>query len=135
MVTERALGFRKIRWTSFGLDLIAGVDEVGRGCLAGPVYAAAVIVRPDARLRGVTDSKLIPIEKRLELAEQIKKCLSNRPTDKNRSNEWPVRSAIHFHRLLCPERFEKIPCLKLRKGFLLYPRSFTLLVSRAKEFS
>lgn len=36
---------------------IAGVDEVGRGCLAGPVYAAAVVLRPDARIPGLADSK------------------------------------------------------------------------------
>jgi ribonuclease HII len=38
---------------------VAGIDEAGRGCLAGPVVAAAVVLPPDADLPGVTDSKLL----------------------------------------------------------------------------
>ena len=38
---------------------VAGVDEVGRGCLAGPVVAAAVILAPGTRLKGVDDSKVL----------------------------------------------------------------------------
>lgn len=50
-----------------GLTLVAGVDEAGRGPLAGPVVAAAVIIAPDRRVRGVADSKLLPPERREEL--------------------------------------------------------------------
>jgi ribonuclease HII len=50
-----------------GLTLIAGVDEAGRGPLAGPVVAAAVVIAPDRRVRGVADSKLLPPERREEL--------------------------------------------------------------------
>jgi ribonuclease HII len=47
-----------------GFTCVAGVDEVGRGCLAGPVVAAAVVLRPDRRIPGVCDSKLTrPIER------------------------------------------------------------------------
>jgi ribonuclease HII len=43
---------------------VAGVDEVGRGCLAGPVVAAAVILQPDHYVAGVADSKLLAAEDR-----------------------------------------------------------------------
>ena len=47
-----------------GLLRVAGVDEAGRGPLAGPVVAAAVIMAPERRVRGVADSKLLPPERR-----------------------------------------------------------------------
>jgi ribonuclease HII len=47
-----------------GLERIAGVDEVGRGCLAGPVVAAAVILDPAAHVAGLADSKLVPPDER-----------------------------------------------------------------------
>lgn len=43
----------------FGFDRVAGVDEVGRGCLAGPVVAAAVVLDPARPVRGLRDSKLL----------------------------------------------------------------------------
>jgi len=43
---------------------VAGVDEAGRGPLAGPVVAAAVIIAPDRRIPGLADSKLLPPERR-----------------------------------------------------------------------
>lgn len=52
--------------------LIAGVDEVGRGCLAGPVVAAAVILREGAKIRGITDSKLLTPEQREALDAEIR---------------------------------------------------------------
>ena len=52
--------------------IIAGVDEVGRGCIAGPVMAAAVILNPAQPISGLTDSKKLSEKKRLILAEQIK---------------------------------------------------------------
>ncbi|MCL2351903.1 MAG: ribonuclease HII [Firmicutes bacterium] len=55
-----------------GLKLIAGVDEVGRGPLAGPVMACAVILPPGARIFGVDDSKKLSAKKREVLAEEIK---------------------------------------------------------------
>jgi ribonuclease HII len=58
-------------WGS-GIATIAGVDEAGVGPLAGPVVAAAVIVPPDMRLRGVDDSKKIRPDFRQELAEKIR---------------------------------------------------------------
>jgi ribonuclease HII len=47
-----------------GLCRIAGVDEVGRGCLAGPVVAAAVVLDPGRHIPGLADSKLLDVEER-----------------------------------------------------------------------
>lgn len=52
--------------------LVAGVDEAGRGCLAGPVVAAAVVVPADWNLAGVADSKLLSPRRREALARHIK---------------------------------------------------------------
>ncbi len=54
-----------------GYQAIAGVDEAGRGPLAGPVVAAAVILPPDISLPGVRDSKRVPEQKREILYDQI----------------------------------------------------------------
>lgn len=53
--------------------LCAGVDEAGRGPLAGPVVAAAVILDPRKRIRGIRDSKLIDPAERTELAVKIRR--------------------------------------------------------------
>ena len=53
--------------------LIAGVDEAGRGCLAGNVFAAAVILNADFPILGLADSKVLSAKKREFLSEQIKK--------------------------------------------------------------
>lgn len=63
--------FPKIEWRDFSPSPIIGVDEVGRGCLAGPVYAAAVIFKSDALNDLVTDSKLLSEKRREELADLI----------------------------------------------------------------
>jgi len=60
-------------WRS-GLTKIAGVDEAGVGPLAGPVVAAAVVVAPGAKLRGVDDSKKLAAALREELAAEIMAC-------------------------------------------------------------
>lgn len=52
--------------------LLAGIDEAGRGPLAGPVYAAAVILDPKRRIRGLTDSKLLTPAAREAFAVKIK---------------------------------------------------------------
>src|SRR5947199_494770 len=54
-----------------GLVHVAGVDEVGRGCLAGPVVAAAVVLHPDRHIAGVCDSKLVPAAERERLYDRI----------------------------------------------------------------
>jgi ribonuclease HII len=54
-----------------GFVYVAGVDEVGRGCLAGPVVAAAVVLHPDRHIPGVCDSKAVPAPERERLYDQI----------------------------------------------------------------
>jgi ribonuclease HII len=56
-----------------GVEYIAGVDEVGRGPLAGPVLAAAVIMPKGVSIRGVGDSKVLSAEKREQLLIEIHK--------------------------------------------------------------
>lgn len=54
-----------------GFCLVAGVDEVGRGCLAGPVTAGAVILDPDRHIPGLADSKVVPADERDDLYTEI----------------------------------------------------------------
>jgi ribonuclease HII len=69
-----------------GFTRIAGVDEVGRGCLFGPVFAAAVILDPLRPIRGLCDSKIIEAQVRAKLARHIKA----------RAVAWAVGSADVF---------------------------------------
>ncbi|MFL6556839.1 MAG: ribonuclease HII, partial [Bacillus sp. (in: firmicutes)] len=61
------------KWRIRGYEMIAGVDEVGRGPLAGPVVAAAVILPKDFFLAGIDDSKKLSEKKRLEYDAIIRK--------------------------------------------------------------
>jgi ribonuclease HII len=65
------LRYEKQAWAA-GARLVAGVDEVGRGSLFGCVVAAAVILDPGYRVRGLRDSKLLLPERREVLAERIR---------------------------------------------------------------
>ena len=57
-----------------GYETVCGVDEAGRGPLAGPVCAAAVILPPDVQIDGLNDSKKLTDRKRRELYEVITQC-------------------------------------------------------------
>ena len=63
--------------------LVAGIDEAGRGPLAGPVVAAAVILDPKRPIRGLADSKVLAPERREELAVKIRE----------RAIAWSIGSA------------------------------------------
>ena len=63
--------------------LVCGVDEAGRGPLAGPVYAAAVILDPAAMIAGLADSKKLSPSRRAVLAERIRRC----------ARAWAIASA------------------------------------------
>jgi ribonuclease HII len=65
------LRYEKKAWEA-GAVMVAGVDEVGRGSLFGPVVAAAVILDRGYRLRGLRDSKLLVAERRERLAPRIR---------------------------------------------------------------
>jgi ribonuclease HII len=65
--------FRTIENTirRLGFNLVAGVDEVGRGCLAGPVVAAAVVLDPGRYIPRICDSKTVTALERIQLYEKI----------------------------------------------------------------
>ncbi|HLJ15447.1 MAG TPA: ribonuclease HII [Bryobacteraceae bacterium] len=69
-----------------GFCLPAGADEAGRGCLFGPVFAAAVILSPDRPIRGLRDSKDLTAERREALAPRIRE----------RAVAWAVAAADPF---------------------------------------
>ncbi|HEY0140067.1 MAG TPA: ribonuclease HII [Thermoanaerobaculia bacterium] len=68
-VAEMSAIERQLR--DFGFRCIAGTDEVGRGCLAGPVVAACVVLDDDPTLFGVNDSKLIDHQDRLGVCRVV----------------------------------------------------------------
>jgi ribonuclease HII len=87
--TVKAIAARTVTVVQTGLDfespldVVCGVDEAGRGPLAGPVVAAAVILDPKRRIRGLDDSKVLTAKKREALYEKIVE----------RSLAWCVASA------------------------------------------
>ena len=66
-----------------GFSRVVGVDEVGRGCLAGPVVVAAIVLHPDRPIKGVRDSKLLTPAARERLYTEITK----------RADAWAVASS------------------------------------------
>ena len=66
-----------------GFSRVVGVDEVGRGCLAGPVVVAAVVLHPDRPIKGVRDSKLLTPAARERLYTEITE----------RADAWTIASA------------------------------------------
>lgn len=68
-VAEMSVMERRLR--DFGFRSIAGTDEVGRGCLAGPVVAACVVLDREPTLLGVNDSKLVDREDRVSICRLI----------------------------------------------------------------
>lgn len=72
--TQRIIGMKEYEYKCIekGAKYIAGIDEVGRGPLAGPVYASAVMFPAEVIIKGVNDSKKLSPKKRKELYEEIK---------------------------------------------------------------
>lgn len=68
---QNMLNFERVLWKS-GIRVIAGVDEVGVGPLAGPVVAAAVIFPPDTEIAGIDDSKQLEPDQRYKLTSKIR---------------------------------------------------------------
>lgn len=71
MAKARARRTIENHYRRYGFGLIAGVDEVGRGCLAGPVMAGAVVLDPARHIPGLADSKLLTAAARGRLYELI----------------------------------------------------------------
>ena len=61
------MSLERIDWKSFSPAPVIGVDEVGRGCLAGPVYAAAVILKSNSEDSSYTDSKTLSEKKKHQM--------------------------------------------------------------------
>jgi ribonuclease HII len=72
-VTEDACGLMEERLSGLGFGRVAGADEVGRGALAGPLVAAAVVLPAGALIPGLRDSKLCTRGQRQRLAEEIRR--------------------------------------------------------------
>lgn len=87
--------YEKQAWAA-GARLVAGVDEVGRGSLFGPVVAAAVVLDPNYRIRGLRDSKLLPEARREQLAERVREhciCFAVGAVDEKRIDEINIYHA------------------------------------------
>ncbi|GAA5522962.1 ribonuclease HII [Aliifodinibius salicampi] len=69
------LQFERQLWSE-GFDRVMGLDEVGRGCLAGPVVAGGVIFKPGTFVEEIRDSKTISLKERMSLTEKIKELAS-----------------------------------------------------------
>ena len=104
-------GLRRI-----GFVHVAGVDEVGRGCLAGPVVAAAVILDPDHYVPGVADSKVVAADDRARLYDEIRSA----------SVAWSVAALepqeidrINIHRASLAAMLQAVMALVPLPGFVL----------------
>ena len=98
-----------------GLWRVAGVDEAGRGPLAGPVVAAAVILDPRCRIDGVRDSKRLSPGQRERIAQQIRA----------RALAWAIASAS----------VEEIDCLNILQASLLAMRRAIEALKPPAEFA
>jgi len=108
-------------------DLVAGIDEAGRGCLAGPVVAAAVILPADfdpALLPGLTDSKALSAAKREALAPRIREVA----LAWGLGLAWPREiDRINILQATLRSMERAVACLKLRPVFLLIDGDKTCL--------
>jgi ribonuclease HII len=102
---ERAA--RKLGWTR-----IAGIDEVGRGALFGPVVAAAVILNPKRRIVGLDDSKQIVAERREVLSERIREhalAWAVAEVDASRIDAWNIYQASRQAMTAAMQQLSVIP--------------------------
>ena len=98
-------------WTERG-QFVAGVDEVGRGPLAGPVVAAAVILDPNNPIDGLMDSKKITENRREVLAVEINEKAVDAPEIVNQDpySAWlvkvkPSNLETDWNKLMTPEEY------------------------------
>lgn len=109
-----------------GVRLIAGIDEVGRGCLAGPLCAAAVILPPGCYLPEVDDSKKLSAKQRSRLYDEIV----------DAAVAWTVSFISHakidqlnIHRATLQAMQEAVSLLPVPAEYLLIDGRFTLPVT------
>jgi len=114
-------------WRFQGLKLIAGVDEVGRGPLAGPVVAAAVILPAGAVLPGLKDSKRLTPAQREALDQQIRVqalALSIRELGPRQIERWGILAASLKAMALAVQDLAPAPEMVLIDGHLPLPLAF-----------
>lgn len=99
-----------------GFELIAGVDEVGRGPLVGAVVTAAVILDPNNPIKGLADSKKLSEKKRLALAEEIKQKALAWSLGRAEAEEIDELNILHAT-MLAMQR--AVNTLKIRPHFVL----------------
>lgn len=99
-----------------GVKFIAGIDEVGRGPLAGPVYACAVILPPDLFIPKINDSKKLTPRQRQIISEQIKKQAIDFAFG---IVDEKVIDQINIYNATCLAMQKAIENLKIKPDFLL----------------
>lgn len=97
-----------------GFSIVAGVDEAGCGCWAGPVYAAAVILPFDSRIGLVRDSKTLSLDQRVRVAARVKE----------EAAAWAVGTASH----------EEVDALNIRRAGALAMRRAVEALAIAPQF-
>ena len=111
--------FYENKYISQGKNLICGVDEAGRGPLAGPVCAAAVIMPEGLIIEGVNDSKKLTAKKREKLFDIIKNeavCYSVAFASASEIDEINILNATHLAMNRAVEGLEKAPEVVLVDG-------------------
>lgn len=111
--------FYENKYISQGKNLICGVDEAGRGPLAGPVCAAAVIMPEGLIIEGVNDSKKLTAKKREKLFDIIKNeavCYSIAFASASEIDEINILNATHLAMTRAVEGLEKVPEVVLVDG-------------------
>lgn len=111
--------FYENKYISQGKNLICGVDEAGRGPLAGPVCAAAVIMPEGLIIEGVNDSKKLTAKKREKLFDIIENeavCYSVAFASASEIDEINILNATHLAMTRAVEGLEKVPEVVLVDG-------------------
>lgn len=104
------------KYKNLGYKLICGVDEAGRGPIAGPVIASAVILKEDFKLEGLNDSKKLTKKKRQELLPKIKQESLSIGISIIDSNEIDQINILEASRLAMVEAIKN---LKIKPDFIL----------------
>ena len=129
------------RFLSDSVKTIAGIDEAGRGPLAGPVVAAAVIFDNDVFIAGVDDSKKLSAKKREALFEEIISkavCVRTSIVEREKIDEINILQASLLAMKNCYEALNPQPDIALVDGNKIFPlknRYQTVVKGDSKSFS
>lgn len=105
--------------TADGWGILCGVDEAGRGCLAGPVYAAAVILPPGLMIDGLNDSKkLIPAKREMLFDIIVEKAVSFgvASASEEEIDEYNILNATYIAMNRAIEQLDPVPEIALIDG-------------------